>query len=389
MKKSILFSAILLSGFTCLNAQTNLTFQNLANMHVARAAISTACDSNNIYVSGGFSSATAYLNLMEKYDIATNNWSQFTNLLIPKRYASSVISGNSIYIFNGSVSGGFNARLEIVDLTTGAITLSTNNPYPVKSSGAAYWNGNIYVFGGSTTSAFSNKLYSYNIASQQWTALADMPEAKETSGEIINGKLYVIGGYKGATISNRIDVYDIQTDTWSSLITMQNAISGHSTAAYGHKIYTMFDYTYQTYLGYYDILTNTYTTLQETNLRGRRNAGARIVGNKLYVMGGDTASVAGSNLANVQVANLTATYTAIQELEDSPVKVYPNPTSNILFIDGYEPGSEVTIIDQEGNTILDEKLISNSINVSNLSSNLYILKLSSGSHVFTTTFIKE
>ena len=60
------------------------------------------------------------------------------------------------------------------------------------SAGSSVWNGKIYSFGGSISGGYSNKLYVYDPILQTWTALADMPQAKQAKGEIINGKLYVI-----------------------------------------------------------------------------------------------------------------------------------------------------------------------------------------------------
>jgi N-acetylneuraminic acid mutarotase len=389
MKISSLFFAVL-SYAVSLNAQTTLNFYNLANMNVGRGAIACAANSTSFYVSNGFSSSSAYTSICEKYDIAGNTWSQLTNQLVPKRFPSSVVVGNNLYIVNGQLSGGaYNDKVEVVDLSTGQIMLSTTNPYPSKSSGIAVWNGDIYVFGGSIGStAFSNKLYKFDTSTQTWTQLASMLEAKETTGEIVNGKLYVIGGFFGTASSNRIDVYDIATNTWSNLMLMNTAMSAHSTATYGSRVYTAFDYTNETFLGYYDISSNTYTTLQQNNMRGRRNGGARIVNGKLYIMGGDTTSSIGSSLANLQVADIN-NLVGIEEFNNNANDYfYPNPASDALFLEGFAQISAFSIVDLSGKVVLSQRMPEERVDLSGLAKGVYIVKIETEDRLSVSRLVK-
>lgn len=318
MKPSSIFFVSFLFFITITKAQTTLNFTNLADMPTARGAITSAGDTNYFYVSDGFSLKTKYTGIVEKYNIAKNKWSELTSSLIPKQFASSVIAGNNLYVFNGDLSDGtINNKVEVVDLKNGSISYSTDNPLPARSAGVAVWNGNIYVFGGGITPkadmrkdaehpsspAYSNMLYKFDTSSKKWTALASMTEAKETKGEIINGKLYVMGGYSGK-VSRRIDVYDIETDKWTSLSPMPQGISANALAVNGSKIFIVFDYTNQTYLGSYDVASGEYAVLQQSNMIARRHGGAHIVNGKLYIMGGNTSNLLNSCLASLQVADL-------------------------------------------------------------------------------------
>jgi len=393
MKKHIcLFFILLFLQHTLLRSQAVLNFQNLAHMNVGRALIGCAGDSNYFYVSNGFSSSSAYTALLERYDIANNTWSQVTNLLLAKRYNSSALIGNKLYVFNGILSNGaYNGNVEMVDLSNSTVTLTSVNPNPVKTSGCAVWNGSIYIFGGSTASGYSNALHRLDPATNTWTQLANMPEAKETTGEFVNGKLYVIGGYMGTTISNKIHVYDVQTDTWSALSSMPSAISGHSSAAYGSRIYTAFDYTYETYLGYYDIPSDTYTVLQQVNMHGRRNGGARIARGKLYIMGGDTTSSALSCLSGLQVADLTGTtvVTGISIAEqEASFEVYPNPASDLLNLKNCPEGAEFTVYDINGKLLMQGKC-EPQIRLTTLSKGIYTLRISGVQQMYHKNFLIE
>ncbi len=175
--------------------------------------------------------------------------------------------------------------MEIVNVQTGELSYSATNPYPVEYGGSAVWNEKIYLFGGSNSNGYSNRLYEFDPLTNNWTRLPDMPEAKQTNGEIINGVLFVFGGYSGST-SKRIDAYNIQNSSWSYLGDMPAGISTHATAKSGKYIWTVGSYDNIKHLAVYDTETNNYTQLS-SNMIGRRHSGARVVGNNLYIFGGN------------------------------------------------------------------------------------------------------
>lgn len=82
MKQTILFLIFALLG-TSTFAQ--LQFENLANMPAARGAVTSAADSNAIYVANGYSKTVNYTPEVEKYDISSNTWELLTNKTIPKQ----------------------------------------------------------------------------------------------------------------------------------------------------------------------------------------------------------------------------------------------------------------------------------------------------------------
>ena len=308
-----LMSASQLSNgyYPAMNVQSycnSLSFSNLSNMTSNRGLISSATDGNNIYVCNGFSFTDSATTQIEKYNIATNTWSAFSNTNSPLRYSSAEVVGDNLYVFNGGQSNTtYNDKMEVINLTTGVVSYSTVNPSPVRSAGSSVWNGKIYSFGGSGSSGYSAKLYVFDPVVQTWTELADMPQAKETKGEIINGKLYVIGGFNSAmpSYSTSIDCYDIQTNTWSHLIDIPNVNSASSTSAYQNKIWIIGDYTNLTFVGYYDVLTNQFVSIQ-SNIIGRRHAGAVALNNNLYAFGGNQTSFSNSCLNSLQVANISS-----------------------------------------------------------------------------------
>jgi hypothetical protein len=90
-------------------------------------------------------------------------------------------------------------------------------------------------------------------------------------------------------------------------------------------------------------------------------------------------------------ANISDTTTAMNGMNTPTVaKVYPNPATNSLFIDGYTDVSTVSVTDVSGRVI--KQLIidksNNSIDISSLQSGSYILKLNDGTAPKPLQFIK-
>lgn len=202
MKKTILPFLLLLISHLSLGQTLN--FVNKATMPTARGAFSAATYGTNEYITNGFSTTQAYTSEIEKYDFINDSWSTLatTPATIAKRYGNAAILSNILYLYNGVTATGLNDKLEVVELSTGNVSVLPNlNPYPVYSAGGAIWGDYLLSFGGCVSEwsgTYSNKFY--KIAPWgEWTPLADMPIALETKGTVVyennNSKLYVFGGY--------------------------------------------------------------------------------------------------------------------------------------------------------------------------------------------------
>jgi N-acetylneuraminic acid mutarotase len=331
LKTKLLFLSLL--GSMLIHAQT-LQFKTLANMSVGRGATTSVIVNDNIYVSNGYQENSGNANYIEKYNITDNKWSVFNSSLLSKKFANSETYDNKIYIFNG----WGNSHLEIVDLETQKVTKGAVNRSYTGNAGSAIQNGKIYVFGGSglngtKNTVFSNRFQYYDIASNTWHPLPDMPTARETKGKIVNDKLYVIGGFNG-TSSRLINVYDLNTNRWTNQYTMPAGISGHSLAVSGDKIFIEGGYNNQTFLAYFDTTTNKFHQLS-SNMIPRRHATAEVYNNKLYIIGGSTASSTKSAIKSLQAADITesalSSNTANEDRE-TKTRVYTNASKDGFII---------------------------------------------------------
>ncbi len=74
-----------------------------------------------------------------------------------------------------------------------------------------------------------------------------------------------------------------------------------------------------------------------------------------------------------EFSNVISAYLSKQE---EPIRIYPNPTSDILYISNPPEESMVHIKSIEGKLILSKKLIANQIDIEQLQTGQYILSLS-------------
>ena len=352
MKTKLLF--LLFLGSLSAHAQT-LYFKNLANMSAGRGAITSVIVNDNIYVSNGYQEKGGIANYIEKYNITDNSWSVLNSTLFTKKFANSETYNNKIYIFNG----WGNSHLEIVDLVTNTITKGAVNRSYTGNAGSAIHNGKIYVFGGSGLSGakntvFSNKFQVYDIASNTWNSLPDMPTARETKGKIVNDKLYVIGGFNG-TPSRLINVYDLNSNLWIKQYTMPSGISGHALAVSDNKIFIVGGFNNQTFLAYFDTTTNTFHQLS-SNMIPRRHAAAEVYNNKLYIIGGSTTSLTSSAIKNIQVADINENVLSANVANDdheTETRVYTNAARDGFRISNKNNSNqfEYTILTKDGKPI--------------------------------------
>jgi N-acetylneuraminic acid mutarotase len=307
-----------------------------------------------MYVTNGYT-ANKDTNYIEKYTIKDNRWSVLNTKLTPKRFASSEAYQNKIYIFNG----WGNNRLEILDLATNTLTKGADNPSYTGNSGSAIHDGKIYVFGGSglngaAKNVFSKKFQYYDIASDTWHPLPDMPTAKETKGKIVNNKLYVIGGFNGKP-SNLINVYDLTTNSWTDQYTMPVSISGHSLAVSDDKIFIVGDYDNLTFLAYFDTATHELHQLS-SNMIPRRNSAAEVYNNKLYITGGNTTSISNSSIKSTQAADINESVLSANVNNDDhedKTRVYSNAHRDGFFISNKNNSNqfEYTVFTMDGKQI--------------------------------------
>ena len=211
---------------------------------------------------------------------------------------------------------------------------------------------------------------------------------RTTSYQIDNVRVYK------TTVSNNIYKYSFSgSNAWVTLNTLlPESLSAYAIASdsSGAKAYITGDYNNQTFTGVFDAETETFTTLTQTNMVGRRHHNSEILNNNLYITGGNTDSFIGSVLSSTQSVDL-ASLSSNEFVSNSEFRAYPNPIKNILNL-----SFETTITSASIYNLLGQEVISKAINategtidVSNLTSGTYFVKVFANTFVKTLKVIKE
>lgn len=100
---------------------------------------------------------------------------------------------------------------------------------------------------------------------------------------------------------------------------------------------------------------------------------------------GATAQVTSRNLADLNVTLSSSSFSQIEGL-----KMYPNPTKNNLFIEtALNSDINVSIVNMLGKEVVSAKVVNNTVNVSNLTSGIYIVKITEEGKTSTKKLIIE
>jgi N-acetylneuraminic acid mutarotase len=182
------------------------------------------------------------------------------------------------------------------------------NPLPAHSvyGAAATSNGTYaYVAGGYSFDTLTdlNVFRRFDPVANAWTVLAPMPDAQATMGSAVyspvNNKVYVFGGESAVfpgVFSNATRIYDIASDTWSAGANMPEVRHFMASGYYNGKIYLVAGYNTGNVTGAkaqvweYDPVANTFNTTRMPIPHAVGGPGFGIINGHLYVAGGRDAS---------------------------------------------------------------------------------------------------
>lgn len=294
----------------------------------------------------------------------------------------TAISTNPVYL-NFDTKDGYDngAKLEVYLITnwTGDIHTSIKtllNANIAKGSTNGYAN----KFTNSGNILLNGNLNNFRIA---FKYIGGYSPVATTTYQIDNFRVFK------TNYSNNIYIYDFNNNNWlTSNTILPQSLSGYSITKdeYSNsKLYISGDYNNQTFIGMYDTTNDVFTTLNQTNMIGRRHHTSEYWKNNLYLFGGNTNSSISSSLLSTQSANLPTL--TIDDFEKENLNLYPNPTKNILNFN--KKINTFSIYTIEGKKIVEE-FEKNSFDASMLSNGTYIINGvdSRGIH-FKEKFVKE
>ena len=221
--------------------------------------------------------------------------------------SSAVVIGDHLYV----VGGRGNRALQALDLKTREWSTLATPPLEVHHAQAVAHAGKLLIITGFTggfpdETPLANVLI-YDPKADRWTTGASVPEARRrgAAGVAIEGDVaYVVGGNAKGHNNGYVrwtDAFNIATGEWTALADAPNArdhfhavaVNGHVYAAAGressHNTGESFSRTVKP-VDVYDIANNTWRTLPSPIPTPRAGTSAVALSGKVIVMGGESGS---------------------------------------------------------------------------------------------------
>ena len=235
-----------------------------SNMKVARVEATTVDYRGDIYVFNGFKAGIRIADSVEKYNVATKQWSIIGSTTTMNGTAVThngvVRVGADVWIIGGRIGshpGRVSDKVWIYNLNGKKWRRGPDLPMPGAAGGAALVNGKIHWFGGIDAQARcdvnTHLVHDLSKPSAGWnnmTAKAGMPSPRNHfSTAAVDGIIYAMGGQYGhdgcpgkhTQDTTLVHAFNPKTNTWSRKADLpsKNSHTEPGTFVYKGDIYTI------------------------------------------------------------------------------------------------------------------------------------------------------
>jgi N-acetylneuraminic acid mutarotase len=212
------------------------------------------------------------------------SWSTYTTLSQGIWDSAAVAVNQYIYVFGANNSSTNAFRL---DPTTNSWTPLPQSPHGHSGAGAAAIGSKIYLVGGAPG---SNIVDIYDTAANTWSSGSAMVNGDRDGVAVaaLNNKLYVCGGRANSTATTAlVEEYDPATNTWTRKADMPTARSYASAAVVGSQVYVIGGFSPSESLANesFDPVANQWLA-RENIITPRAVAAIAVYQSRIYVIGG-------------------------------------------------------------------------------------------------------
>lgn len=278
------------------------------NLLWGRYGTSVVSDGTSLYVVAG-GSASSILADIEKIDLATGRSTKLPVQVMPRRFHAAVLVGREILIMGGEALEGILQSVEAVNIDTLKVRKVTSMPTPRRTPGVVLVEDLIFTLGGMAPDDGENLPRStvmevYEPAKNKWFRAPPMPRSKEVAA-VLNGQyIYTLGGYDGrGKASPTCERYDLSAGKWSSMPPVPFRLSAYSAVSLGDCIICFGDYENKGQVVAYLPDKERWVSL-DLPFTPRRHSAACVVGDQVYVVGG----------------NVDSSFTSLSVIERFPVR---------------------------------------------------------------------
>lgn len=287
-------------------------------MQAARMAPAVAVAGNHLYIfGGGAGGAPVYQS--ERIDLTTGKSELLSPKFIGRRFHNALEYQGKIYLFGGSKFSGDPTKLviEIFDPATGQLTEGRNMPHIRSGMTAVLLGDTALFFGGrkfvrSGVASQTNEGSAYEFAAEKWSAAPAMPTPRENAaGAVVSGYFIVTGGASASGKLDDVEMFVPAEWGWKRLPPLSTPTSNHAMAYLGNWLFLFGDREDPEQVLAYDLRTKKSSAVKVDFLPAR-NAAAIRVGDRIYVVGGESSAERGrgSERDEVQVFALNPDYRA-------------------------------------------------------------------------------
>ena len=167
------------------------------SLHHARAAGAAVVVGNKIVVFGGRTGGKVEAEVTQTEVFDGKSWHDAPAIPFPGDHLGAVSDGTYAYAIGGRnlKSSDNNNHLQRFDPATNTWTQLTPLPVANSDMGAVYVDGQIVTFGGENAFSVFNTVRAYNVATKTWSTLPNMAQARHGMGAAVVGNtIYAIDG---------------------------------------------------------------------------------------------------------------------------------------------------------------------------------------------------
>nr|XP_060639326.1 kelch-like protein 7 [Anolis sagrei ordinatus] len=198
---------------------------------------------NVVYILGG--SQLFPIKRMDCYNVVKDSWYSKLGPPTPRDSLAACAAEGKIYTSGGSEVGNSALYLfECYDTRTESWHTKPSMLTQRCSHGMVEANGLIYVCGGSLGNNVSGRVLNscevYDPATETWTELCPMLEARKNHGLVfVKDKIFAVGGQNGLGGLDNVEYYDIKVNEWKMVSPMPWKGVTVKCAAVGSIIYVL------------------------------------------------------------------------------------------------------------------------------------------------------
>jgi N-acetylneuraminic acid mutarotase len=238
----------------------------------------------------------AFTNLVVDTTTATTSFTVGSDLDIGTQYFWRVTATNACGASAFSTTGSFIVGACFEGWNAGVSVPITNGPAQSTVIGSTFDN-KLYVIGGGTGAnpdARIDQVWAFDPLTQAWTQRASVPApgvgSNFGSAAQVGGAIYVFGGVTGPpgpiTVTSTAWKYDIASNTWSRIADLPTTNFGAAVAAIGGQIYLASGSGFITQTWAYNPATNTYTRKADAPAVAQARMHAAVLGGELHAFAG-------------------------------------------------------------------------------------------------------